>query len=744
MATLADSVVSSSGRRLSIRKRPDLSARRQRYMGQNYWVVKEPVGLNYFRFQDEEFAILNMIDGESSLDEIKARFEAEFPPQKITLEELQQFLGMLHRSGLIVADVPGQGHQLRKRRDERRRKEIVGAMSNILCIRFKGFDPERLLNWLYPKVKWLFSPVTVALCVALITSALGLILVEFDTFHSRLPDFYQFFSPYNAFWLAVVLGVSKILHEFGHGLFCKHFGGECHEMGVMILVLTPCLYCNVSDSWMLPNKWHRAAIGAAGIWVEMVLASICALIWWFTGPGMLNHICLNMMFIASVSTLLFNGNPLLRYDGYYILSDVVEIPNLRQKATSILNRKMGEWFLGLEAPEDPFLPQQNQAFFMLYTVAAVVYRWFIMLSILYFLFKVFEPYGLKIIGQGIALMSIYGLVGMPLYKLVKFFYVPGRLHKVKKPQMYATLGALAVLAAAFFFVPLPYTVLSLLEVKARDAAWVYVDVPGRLERVSVEPGDAVTAGQQLALLSDVDLELDIARLQSERDQQQIRLASLQRRQYSDPDARDQMLQSAEALAAAENQLAEKMEDRVRLRLVAPEDGVVLPPPWVKEPEETKDQLPSWSATPLEPRNVGAYLQESVPFCQVGDPGKMEASLVIDQAYIDFVEIGQKVEIKLDELPHDLLTGKIEAIAPEAIEVSPKRLSTKAGGELATRTDESGVERPQSTSYHASVYLDDPEGVLRIGLRGRAKIHARWQTLYTRVARLFSETFHFKL
>ena len=125
----------------------------------------------------------------------------------------------------------------------------------------------------------------------------------------------------------------------------------------MFLVLTPCLYCNVSDSWMLPNRWHRAAIGAAGMYVELVLASICTFIWWFTEPGPLNYICLNVMFISSVSTMMFNANPLLRYDGYYILSDILEIPNLRQKASTILNRKLGKWCLGLEEPEDPFLPQ---------------------------------------------------------------------------------------------------------------------------------------------------------------------------------------------------------------------------------------------------------------------------------------------------------------------------------------------------------------------------------------------------
>ena len=745
MATLADSLLSSSARKLSVRKRPDLTARRQRYLGQSYWVVKEPVGLNYFRFQDEEYAILQMIDGNTSLDEIKERFEAEFPPQKITLEELQQFLGMLHRSGLIVAGVPGQGQQLRKRRDERRRKEILGAMTNILCIRFKGFDPERALNWLYPKVRWVFSPVVAVLSLLLVASAVGLILVEFEVFRSKLPGFYQFFSPYNVVWLAVTLGVSKILHEFGHGLMCKHFGGECHEMGIMILVLTPCLYCNVSDSWMLPNKWHRASIGAAGIFVEMVLASICGFIWWFTEPGLLNNVCLNMMFIASVSTLLFNANPLLRYDGYYVLSDITEIPNLRQKATSVLTRKMGEWFLGLEPQEDPFIPQQNQAFFMLYTVAAVLYRWFILLSILMFLYKVFEPYGLKIIGQAIAAMSLYGLIVMPLYKLGKFFYVPGRLHKVKKPRIYATVAGLAALVLTILFLPLPYTVMTTLEVKARDAASIYVDVPGRLEAIRVKPGDRVEKDDLLAELSSLDLDLEMAQLTSDRDQADIRLASLERQRFHrTTEASGQIPQAREALETAEEQLDKGESDQRRLRLVAPEDGTVLPPPWVLRREDPDGRLPSWSATPLETENLGCYLEEGTLLCQVGDPDKMEASLVIDQSYIDFIDVGQRVEIKLDELPHEIFEGKIEEVSPDVMRYTPKRLSTKAGGELATETDESGVERPQSASYQASVYLDDPEGLLRIGLRGRGKVHAKPQTIAARAWRFFSETFNFRL
>ncbi|NUQ60839.1 MAG: hemolysin D [Pirellulales bacterium] len=747
MATLADSLVSSSARKLPVRMRPDLSARRQRYLGRSYWVVKDPVGLHYFRFQEEEYAILQMLDGQKSLDEVKDQFEAEFPPQKITLEELQQFLGMLHRSGLVIVAVPGQGHQLCKRRDERRRKEILGALSNVLCIRFKGFDPERFLNWLYPAVKWFFHPVMMVTCMLFGLSALMLVLAEFDVFRSKLPDFYQFFSVHNAFWLAIVLGLTKVLHEFGHGLSCKHFGGECHEMGVMILVLTPCLYCNVSDSWMLPSKWQRAFIGAAGMYVEIVLASIATYVWWFTQPGLLNNLALNTMFISSVSTVLFNANPLLRYDGYYILADLTEIPNLRQKATTILSRKMGEWFLGLEQPDDPFLPERNQIFFALYSVAAAVYRWVVVLSILYFLYKIFEPYGLKVIGQAIVAMSMYGLFIQPLYRLGKFFYVPGRWDKVKKPRMYAALAGLAVIALLVVFLPLPYSVMSTLEIQARDAASVYIDVPGRLDEVLVQPGEAVRAKKPLARLSNVDVELKIAELASSVDEYKARLATLEGIRYEDRTAFNEIRQVEEALANVEKQLKEQQEDQQRMTLVAPIAGNVLPPPWKPNQKDAGGQLGAWTGTPLEAQNLGCFLEEGSLFCQVGDPEQMEAILVVDQSDIDFVRKGQDVDIKLDELPHDLFLGSVAEIAKIDLEVASRRMTTKAGGELATRTDESGVERPMSTSYQVRVPLNDPDHLLRLGLRGRAKIHmgrGDWQTLGQRFWRFLSQTFNFRL
>ncbi|MFO0790438.1 MAG: hemolysin D [Pirellulales bacterium] len=747
MSTLADSLVSSSSRKLPIRKRPDLRGRQQRYQGRIYWVVKDPVGLQYYRFEEEEYAILNMLDGESSLDEIAERFERDFPPQTIRTEELQQFIGMLHRSGLVITDAPGQGQQLVKRRDERVKQERLATLANILSVRFKGVDPERFFNFVYPYIRWFFTVPAMVCCIALGLAALTLVLVQFEVFHSRLPDFHYFFRAQNWMWLGLTLCVTKILHEFGHGLSCKHFGGECHEIGVMFLVLTPCLYCNVSDSWMLPNRWHRAAIGAAGMYVELVLASICTFIWWFTQPGPINYICLNVMFISSVSTVMFNANPLLRYDGYYILSDILEIPNLRQKASTILNRKLGAWCLGLEEPEDPFLPQRRQWLFATYTVASAIYRWVVTFSILYFLNRVFEPYGLKVLGQAIALGSIYGLLIQPLWNLFKFFKVPGRLGKVERWRVYATMGVITCAIAALFFIPLPYHVVAPLEVQARNAEFVYVTVDGILDQVLVHPGDQVTPGQKLAELSNIDVNIDISKLTGQRNVLQAQLEGLSRVSFENRSASFQIGEITKSLIGTKDQLAHREGDLKSLTLVAPRAGTVLPPTIVEKHSEDAAHLPPWSGSPFDPENIGARLVVGTKFCQIGDPKSLEARLAIDQNDVEFVLPNQKVEIMLDQTADYVYTNcYIERVSTEDLKITPQHLSSLHNGPLPSKADATGNPRPLNQIFQAVVPLpsEDPHNLLRIGLVGRAKITCAPQTLFKRLSRYVLHTFNFEL
>ena len=484
------------------------------------------------------------------------------------------------------------------------------------------------------------------------------------------------------------------------------------------------------------------------MYVELVLASLATFIWWYTEPGLLNHLCLNVMFVSSVSTLVFNANPLLRYDGYYILADLTEIPNLRQKATSILSRKMGEWFLGLEQPDDPFLPERNQLFFALYSVAAAIYRWVVVFSILWFLYKVWEPYNLQIIGQIIACMSLWGLLVMPLYQVAKFFYVPGRLEKVKKPRMYASIGGTLAVLIGVAMLPLPHSIMADLEIQARDADPVYVAVAegGRLTAVEVKAGDVVKEGQLLARLENHDLDLQIAELQGEENSYRTQRDSLLRQGLNDHRAMAEIPQIVESLETVRQQREEKERDQPHLRAV-PRRQRLPPPPAPPDHEDPEEALPNWTKTPLDEENRHAYLKEGVLFCQIGDPRELEAVLMIDQGDFEFVEEGrhQKVDIKLDALPFDTISGEIAETARADMRVTPQRLSRKNGGELATTTDPTtGIERPQETTYQARVPLYDKSGLLRLGLRGRAKIHAAWMPLYQRLWRIITHTFNFKL
>ena len=742
MVSLADSLVASSSRPLALRVRADLTARRQRYQGRSYWVVKEPIGLRYFRFQDEEYAVLQMLRDGISLEDIKEQFEREFAPHKITFQDLQQFIGTLHRSGLVISDAPGQGDQLFKRRNERTKKEFMSRMSNVLAIRFKGIDPERLLTWLYPVTKWAFHSLTVMFFVLLGTSALLLIAVQFDVFRSRLPAFQEFFGPSNWLYLGLVLGVTKVMHEFGHGLLCKRFGGECHEMGVMFLVLTPCLYCNVSDSWMLPSKWQRAAIGAGGIYVELTLATIATYVWWFSEPGMMNYLALRVMFICSVSTVIFNGNPLLRFDGYYILSDLVEIPNLRQKASKILQRLAGKHCLGLEMPEDPFLPQTNQGFFAMYTIAAVCYRWFVFCSILFFLNQVFEPYGLKILGQMIALMGLYGLIVQPLWQLVKFLHVPGRMDQVKWPRFFVSAAIVGSALAIVLLVPLPYNIKCAVTIGPQDAASIYVAVPGRLEELMVVPGQQVDQEQVLARLSNPDLEVDVHRLASEMHQYETELANLRFRRTADPEVRNQIGRVEELVLAKKLELHEKTEDERHLTLRSPRPGVVFSPPLRPERAAPDGGLASWSGSPFDTKNQNMHLQVSDLFCQIGDPQALEAVLAVDQADIESIALDQKVLIKLEALVDDTYEGRINEIAQSEMEIAPTSLTNQAGGAVATRTDAEGRARPLSTIYRARVPIENANGLVQLDYRGKAKIRVGYKTVGSRLWRYLARTFHF--
>jgi putative peptide zinc metalloprotease protein len=746
MATLADSLISSSSRSLSVRKRPDLRSSRHQYQGTGYWVVKEPVGLQYFRFHEEEYYILQMLDGHISLDQIKEGFENKFAPQKITYGDLQQFIGMLHRSGLVISNAPGQGVALERRGSTKKRKELLGKASNIFALRFRGIDPERILNWLLPWFGWLFTVPALIVFLMFAASAGLLIATQFETFYEKLPTFQQFFAADRWLYLAATMALVKVLHEFGHGLSCKKFGGECHELGFMLLVFTPCLYCNVSDSWMLPNKWKRVWIGAGGIYVEMILASFATFLWWFSEPGLLNDLCLNMMFLNIVSTIVVNGNPLLRFDGYYILMDILEIPNLRQKSTEICKRWFQSYCLGMELQEDPFLPRRNQFLFTIYTIASVIYRWVVVFSICWFVIKVLEPYGLAVVGRTVAFAGFIGMIVQPLWQSYKFIRTPGRLQKVKKARVATSLGIATIVVLAVCFIPLPHHVDCAFQIEpVVETATVYAGSQGRIID-AVKPGTLVAEGDVLARLENLELEIRQVELLGQEKKAKVQLASLERLMHNDrQEASAQISSQQELLSSLQKSRAKAEEDVKRLVIVAPRSGVVLPPPR-KEPQPGDDgRLPTWTGSPLENENRGAMLADSDVLCFVGEDKALEAVLVIDQGDVQLVEEGMEVDLKFDAARMKTFHGVMGEVSLTNLAAASMSLASQAGGDLQTEIDPAtGQPRPRSISYQSRVPLQIDDFPVRIGYRGSAKIHTKPRSLGWRLWRVVIQTFNFEL
>ncbi len=721
--------------------RPDLVVRPVWHGARRYWVVKDPLAIRYYHLRDEEYALLELLDGGHSLAEVQRQFERRFAPHRMSAEQLLAFCGMLHREGLVLADGPRQADELLARAASSRRRAFWQTIANPLAMRFRGLDPTRLIDWLYDDFRWLFSPACAVLAALLAIAALLLVAVEFETLVARLPDFRGFFSVHNLLALAGVLITVKVLHELGHALACRHFGGHCHELGFMLLVFTPCLYCNVSDAWLMESKWRRIAVSAAGMYVELILASLATLGWWFSQPGLVNSLCLDVMFVCSVSTVLFNGNPLLRYDGYFILTDLIETPNLREQATVVVRQWLAGWFAGVRVAPERMLPERGRGWLAGYWAASTAYRLVVTILVLWVLYKALEPYRMEVLIAPLAMAIVAGAAMSLGLRAAAFLRQPSRSRKVKPIRLLMRGALVTALVGVAGFVPLPHRVDAPTWIAAEGAKSVYVTVPGTLAAAASE-GDDVPADALLARLTNLDIDREVAKLAGQVDTQHRRVDNLFRRQQAgDAAATAELPTAREALTDLEARLEQRRGDQQRLTLLAPVAGTVLAPPR-KLDRPAEGDLAGWTGTPLEERNRGSLLERGTLVCQIGDPRRLEAVLVIDQADVDFVRVGQSVRLRLDGLSRQFLSGEIVEIAELDLDLVPRELLGEQ--QLAVRTDRAGQTRPLSTGYHARVRLREHDEPLSIGATGLAKVEVERQTLARLLYRYLRRTLRLEL
>ena len=482
------------------------------------FVAKDPRTTQFFRFREAEHFIVSQLDGETPLDVVRQRTEARFAAT-LSHETLTQFVRTLQDHGLLETD--------RSRRESRSRSRVKGSL---LYLRCKVFDPDRLLTRMAKPLAPLFS-------MPFLVLSLLLIAVASATVMSNTAELgHSFVRHFSLSWFLVAWGfiiVVGAIHELAHGLACKRFGGEVHEIGIFFIYFNPAFYCDVSDAWLFPQKSKRLLVTLAGPYLELVFWALATLVWRVTNHGTLPNSLALIVMATSGFKVFFNLNPLLKFDGYYLLSDWLGIPNLRQKSFEYLRGLLSR--RGDRPTEPTALTRRERTIYFVYGVLAFVYSfamlWFVAVRL-----------GGKLIPQ-------YHEWGLLLFLLLFGARVRNRLRSrmfkgtstlqpardpageaaKTAPRRRTRLVALAVLAAAVvasFFVKIDLRLGGEVRVLPARNAEVRSEVEGLIAEVHVREGMKVQQGDLVARLSDRDLAAELRKAEAEIAEKQATLRML--------------------------------------------------------------------------------------------------------------------------------------------------------------------------------------------------------------------------
>jgi len=691
------------------RLRSHVQVTRQFYRGRRWLVAHDPTNNNFYRLTPIAYELVTLLDGRRTVDDAWQQVLAKHGDLAPTQPEVIELVGQLYSSNLLQVDASPETEQLLRRGRERVQKRFAQQALSIMYFKMRLLNPDPLLTRLEPIFRPVLNRWGFIAWVVLVVFAL---VQALPAWTRLVGQFDSVTSPSSWGFMLGTFVVLKLWHELGHGIVCKRLGGQVPEAGIMLLVLLPSPYVDASSAWSFTSRWHRIAVGAGGMIFELAAAAVAVLVWLNTQPGeLVNQIAYYTIFSASVATVVFNANPLMKFDGYYMLSDYLGIPNMMQRSGKLLTGLCQKHLYRLKNVR-PVTDLPGEWWTLLcFGVLSQVYRVVIFLSITMFLLG--QWFG---VGLVLAVWTVAAWALMPLGKLVHWLASSSQIAEHRLRAVVTTLAVAAGLLALVSVVRVPDWRRATGVVEARQRSGVFAPAEGFVDDVRVTLGQAVRKGEVLATLVSPELaaRTDLARAELADVQAQLRASRAQ----SEP-AAERVFSTR--VKQAKDELDELVKQAGELAVLAPMDGVIVS---------------------NDPRGMlGARLTKGQALCELVLPGDVLVHAVLAQGeaawLFDLPPEQRLVKMRLASDLATALEGQVEEIMPAGQRLLPHAaLGYGGGGMAALEPDDKSGRRTTSPMFTVRIgggealagALPGQRVYLRFTLPGRSIAAQAWDRL----------------
>jgi putative peptide zinc metalloprotease protein len=702
----------------------NLVIRRQVMGGEVSYMIKVRETQQYLRFGEREWDVISLCDGQTSFEEIAERFAQKYPDMGVDAGQVEDYVAKLKKQGIIDRTPAERSIAIMEKLEAERKKRAEQSQAqDVFNMTLVTTNPQRFFKAVYPYLRWIWTPQFVVVSLLTFAGAAAVIISNWTLVRAGMLQLWRFEgrTPSDIVMLFCILFVIVVIHESAHALTCMNFGGEVGELGFMLMYFIPAFYANVSDAYLFDKKWHKYWTTLAGGYSELIICSLATFTWTLTQPdSFLHHLTYNVMVFAGISTIVFNYNPLIKLDGYYLLTDILEVSNLRASAIGYIVYLIKTRVFRAAAPPPPGLTPRKKRIYVLYGIPSALYVIFIVTMFVLFQFRFLNKHFPET-GVLLGLVGAYLILRKRIKKFMKFsrfIYLDKREWLTQKASVRRWACVTGALLLVLLLYPFGHKVSGTVVLEPARQLPLRAETQGFVADAANNPGRPVLAGTVVVRLRNQEL--------------------MARRQEAQAEVQRRSGEAASALAAgdmtgyqtalreqqrAESELAELRRQESRLEVRAPFDGSIL--------------------TPRLQDLIGKHVEPGDLLCDFGDLRTMRARIQVSE--FDFAELkeGQPVRLQVESFAGESFRGQIAArsqAAPDAYDANGRPtglVRTVRASPLEPAPAAPGKAKLESapfSHFEILVAIANPEGRLLPGMSGMAKIRPDRHSFAMRIYR----------